>query len=126
MNKDKNNIIQSIYYIERLEFLTNSFKSEEDFMLQDELIKDGVVLGIQTICEYANKISLDLKHKYPAIPWRAIADQRNIISHDYGRVDYKSIWKTFKSDIPILKESLDNVLKIEFNVTYFNIKESFK
>ncbi|WP_251441157.1 hypothetical protein [Veillonella intestinalis] len=43
MNKDKINIIQLIYYIERLEFLTNRFKSEEDFMLQDELIKDGVV-----------------------------------------------------------------------------------
>ena len=125
MNKDKNNVIQSIYYIERLETLTTKFKTEEDFLHQDELIKDGVVLGVQTICEYANKISLDVKHKYPVIPWRAIADQRNIISHDYGRVDYKSIWKTFKVDIPILKEQLESVLKEEFSEEYSKIRESF-
>ncbi|WP_422822102.1 hypothetical protein [Veillonella criceti] len=40
------------------------------------------------------------------------------MSHDYGRVDYKSIWKTFEVDIPVLQKSLENLLKEEFGEEY--------
>lgn len=121
--KDINNIKQAIYYIDHFNNLIKNYKTEEDFLVQDDLRKAGLAMGLATVCEYANKVSIELKQENPHIPWRIIGDQRNLISHNYGRVSYKSVWKTFKEDIPVLKEQLEEILEVELKLKNENIKD---
>lgn len=125
MTKDRSasNAIQSIYYIDRLSHLTRDMKTKRDFLLQDELLKDGVLLGVQTICEYANKIDVSVKEKYNDVPWKSIREQRNFIAHDYGNIDYGIVWKTFKEDIPKVREKLIDLLHKEYGIDYNDVKK---
>ena len=42
----------------------------------------------------------------PAMPWKEIQGMRNMIIHEYFRVDTEILWETVQVDLPLLKESL--------------------
>lgn len=50
-----------------------------------------------------------IKSKHPQIPWVAIQGIRNILVHEYYRLDEEVIWKTATDDIPNLLEALRKI-----------------
>src|ERR1044071_5480923 len=59
---------------------------------------------LEIIGEAVNKISSEtLTKSPPTIPWRDIVNFRNIVSHEYFRVDYTMIYKLATEEIPKLK-----------------------
>ncbi len=60
----------------------------------------AVARYFEILGEAASKISEDLKKAHPDIPWRIATGLRNILIHDYVKVDYSELWKTAKEDIP--------------------------
>jgi len=45
------------------------------------------------------------------IPWVGIIDARNIIAHEYFRVNLDIIWGIISNDLPNLKEQLQGILR---------------
>lgn len=45
------------------------------------------------------------------IPWRRIIGLRNILAHEYGRVDYEMLYKSAAEDVPELIRLLEKVVK---------------
>jgi uncharacterized protein with HEPN domain len=87
----------------------NSF---EDF-LQDERLSRAICRSLEIIGEASAKIHPDFKAKYPLVPWRDMNDIRNKIIHHYFGIDYDIVWDTVKTNIPILKESIDVIIEKE-------------
>jgi uncharacterized protein with HEPN domain len=58
------------------------------------------------IGEAVRSIDPAFKQKHPSIPWRQIGGMRNILVHDYFRINAEIVWQTVERDIPILKEQL--------------------
>ena len=91
-------------------------KSPDDFLTSagGMMVFDACVMRLQTIGEQVGKL---LKEpdcpllSYPQIPWRAICDLRNIISHEYANIDEILIFNTIKEDLPLLDEVIDELLK---------------
>lgn len=92
-------ILDECNYLIR-EYQNNTF---EDFLGNERLIR-AVTRSLEIIGEASNKISPDLKIKYPFIPWREMSDFRNKIIHNYFGIDYEIVWDSIKTDIPPLKE----------------------
>jgi uncharacterized protein with HEPN domain len=44
------------------------------------------------------------------VPWRAITDMRNRVSHGYFDVDLDVVWNTVTRDLPKLQESVTRIL----------------
>lgn len=65
------------------------------------------------IGEASAKIHPDFKAKYPLVPWREMNDIRNKIIHHYFGVDYDIVWDTVKTNIPLLKESIEVIIERE-------------
>lgn len=87
-----------------------SVKGEDTFQ-RDELIQTWMIHHLQIIGEAANKLSENLKNKYPTVQWRDIISMRNFIVHQYFGVDLEEIWNTVIYDVPDLKNNIIQILK---------------
>ena len=46
--------------------------------------------------------------------WLDIRDMRNIITHEYHKINHEEIFKTSTNDVPVLKEQVIKILENEF------------
>ena len=61
---------------------------------------------IEVIGEAAKNLDDETKSIYPDIPWKYIANMRNVLIHNYSGVDMEKVWDTVKNDIPDLLNKL--------------------
>ncbi len=71
----------------------------------------AVAFEFITIGEAARAIPVDIQNQYPKIPWAKMQGIRNILVHEYFRLDEEILWTAAKEDIPHLIESLEEILK---------------
>ena len=76
----------------------------------DELIQIWMVHHLQVIGEAARSLSSTLKATYSVIPWLSIIGFRNLVVHEYFRVDTGVIWAIINDDLPDLKLQIGDVL----------------
>ncbi len=76
---------------------------------KNELVQDAVIRNIEIIGEASKKISSDTKQTYYKIPWKEIAGMRDKLIHDYLGVDVDVVWKTIKTDIPVLEKFISEI-----------------
>ena len=71
------------------------------------------VMRLQVIGEHVGKLIKDPSQPlapYPDIPWLAIYDLRNIISHEYSNIDETLIVSIINQDLPPLKDAIRQLL----------------
>ena len=73
--------------------------SDMDFSLflmdRDEQALASFRLSI--IGENANKLSAQLRSRHPQIPWGDMVAFRNIVSHEYHRIDPALVWEALNA-----------------------------
>jgi uncharacterized protein with HEPN domain len=96
-----NDILNSIDKIKRyIKDLTY-----EEF-IKDEKTIDAITRNLEIIGEAVNNIPIEVKNKYPNIPWRTIKDMRNTIVHQYWKIDLEIEWEIINTKIDILKQQI--------------------
>lgn len=79
---------------------------EEDFR-----INFAVVRALEIIGEATKRLPIDVRERYPDIPWRGMAGMRDRIAHGYDRVDLQIVWDVVKVDIPRIKPQIKQILR---------------
>jgi len=82
-----------------------------DSFRQDYKTQLSVERLLEILGEAATHLSVELKARYPDIPWRQITDLRNIVSHEYFRVRLELIWDVATRDIPVLAEQIQGIVR---------------
>ena len=82
---------------------------EREF-LASRLIQDGVVRNLEVIGEATKNLSTELREANPAIPWRQIAGMRDVLIHDYLKVNLSRVWLTVSTDLPVLRTTVTRLL----------------
>jgi uncharacterized protein with HEPN domain len=116
----KSNYSSDIHIVERMKKYCDDIlvcierfgKSQESFS-SDLAYQHACTMCLLQIGELANHLSDDFRGQHSNIHWRQIIDMRNIIAHDYGRIDLKLTWATIENDIPQLKECCVEILRLE-------------
>jgi uncharacterized protein with HEPN domain len=87
------------------------FTNDLDFesFLEDPKTIRAVAFELTTIGEAVKAIPLEIQQKYPTIPWVKIQGIRNVLVHEYFRLDEEILWKTIKEDIPVLIQKLKRI-----------------
>ena len=70
---------------------------------EQELIQVWMVHNLQIIGEAARSISEDFMAQYPEVLWAKIIAFRNIVVHEYFRVDLDIVWLIVAKNLPGLK-----------------------
>lgn len=66
---------------------------------------------VTVIGEAARSLSADLRERHPEIPWKDIVGMRNLLVHRYHRVDESRVWKTIRTDVPVLAEQVGAIAR---------------
>ena len=84
---------------------------QRDFITQKALERCFTILG-----ESCRRVSPDIKKAYPDIPWNQIIGLRNIIVHEYEKVEIETLWDIAEQKVPSLRDWVNGILKDLENV----------
>jgi len=111
LNKNKENLLDMIESIEKIEIFTKNFVNHED-LYNNKLHFDAVLMNIVNIGESVGRIEKEFLDSYSDIEWIKIKGLRNIVAHDYFGVDPEEIWQIIKNKLPDLKNKVINILSL--------------
>lgn len=83
---------------------------DRETYLSDVQIRRSVERSVELIGEAARHVSDAFRAAHPEIPWKKIVGQRNVLVHEYGRVDDVLIWNVSRNELPSLVERLRVIL----------------
>ncbi|MBW4538745.1 MAG: DUF86 domain-containing protein [Myxacorys chilensis ATA2-1-KO14] len=72
--------------------------------------QSAILYQIVVIGEAVKRLSADFRNQHPAVPWREIAGMRDILTHQYDRVEVDEIWGVIQDDIPQLLSMIEPLL----------------
>jgi len=99
-------ILESILLIEQyLQGVT-----EDHFYTSTEK-QDLIVRRLEIIGEATKNLPEEMRKNYPTIPWKKMAGMRDIITHQYFAINFKTVWETASLFIPQLKKQIEEILQ---------------
>jgi uncharacterized protein with HEPN domain len=78
---------------------------KDDALLHDALLFQFVVIG-----EAVKHLTQETRDSTPEIPWANIAGLRDLIAHEYFRIDIDRILEIVNHDLPPLEQAIDRLL----------------
>jgi uncharacterized protein with HEPN domain len=97
-------ILEAVAQIER-ERVKGKLAFESSPLVQVWMVHHLMIIG-----EAVRAIDPAMRAKYPSVPWRQIAGMRNILVHDYFRINQEIVWETVEQHVPGLKTELERIL----------------
>ena len=100
-----NDILESISHIQQ--YIDNlTFKE----FVKNSMVIDAVIRNFEIIGEASAHVSDNIQSAYPEVPWLEAKAMRNIMVHEYFRVDLKIVWKTAKESLPVLAQQVGKII----------------
>ncbi|MGH7774950.1 MAG: HepT-like ribonuclease domain-containing protein [Candidatus Binatia bacterium] len=69
-----------------------------------------MVRALTIIGEAVKKVPKSVQNRYPEVPWKMMAGMRDIVIHEYFRVDLKRVFETVRQDLPPLTSAIARIL----------------
>lgn len=86
--------------------------SFDDFAANIEK-QDAVVRRLSVIGEAVKGLPEAFRAQYPEVPWRSIAGARDILVHEYFRVDLELAWEMVQTELPELARQVRRIMVAE-------------
>lgn len=88
-----------------------AYNKSYDSFVSNSVYRNAVCLCLMQIGELANHLSAEFKETYKQIPWRAIRGMRNVVAHEYGKIDVATVWETAEDGVGNLMDFCDSILQ---------------
>ncbi len=90
-----------------LDFSKNLTKEQLD---NNEEKKAAILYEMIVIGEATKRLSEGFRLRHSEIPWKDIAGMRDILAHQYDRVNLETLWDAIQKDVPELLTLLEPLL----------------
>ena len=81
----------------------SALANQKEAFSKDTIYQHACAMCILQIGELANHLSEGFRAKHSKILWRQIIDMRNIMAHDYAKLDLHRTWASIEIDVPELR-----------------------
>jgi len=75
----------------------NREELESDVLRQSAILYQIAIMG-----EATKRLSREFRQQHPEVPWDDVAGMRDIIAHQYDRLDLNIVWQVIQRNIPEL------------------------
>ncbi len=89
-----------------LEQAGDTMAAKEDPLLHDALLFQFVVIG-----EAVKHLAPETRDSSEEIPWSDIAGLRDLIAHEYFRIDIQRVLEIVERDLPPLEQAVNRMLE---------------
>jgi uncharacterized protein with HEPN domain len=72
--------------------------------------QDAVIRQLEIIGEATKRLSEAIRDQSPDVPWRRIAGMRDVLSHDYFRVDLSAVGEVTQKEVPFLARRVKELI----------------
>lgn len=106
MNERDAEVLRSILkYCGQIDDADREFESNKEAFVKSSVYRNAVAMCVLQIGELAKHLSDGYKlHTADEIPWNQVQGLRNVVAHEYGKIDVDLLWETITEDIPQLRE----------------------
>lgn len=94
----------AVDYVRGLDFAT---------FVADHKTNRATMYAIATVAEASHRVLPACQARWPLIPWPMIWGMRNILMHEYGRVDLPTVYQVATVHMPKLLEQVQAILAQE-------------
>jgi len=100
-----------IQAIEKIQSYVNGMSLEE--FLADSRTSDAILRNLEIIGEAARLIPDNVTSRHEQFPWGDMRAMRNIVAHEYDRVNLRTVRDTVHNDLPPVVPLLLQMLEQE-------------
>jgi uncharacterized protein with HEPN domain len=98
---------------EAIDKIENSLAGiDKESFLRNEDLKDASYGRLVMISEAVTRLTKELKDDHSEIEWHLITGFRNIIVHEYFRINWNIVWEILSGDMPELKLKIAALLNM--------------
>lgn len=102
-------LLDILYSIRKIEKYSKNMSLSD--LKRNHLVVDAIIRNFEIIGEAVKNIPKDVKNRYPHIAWKEAAGFRDVLIHDYFRIDVEAVWDTIKNNLPEFKKHILSVIK---------------
>ena len=84
-----------------------------DRFLGDSLRRRALERTIEILGEAARRVTPGFRAAHAEIDWRGLAGQRNILAHEYGRINHRLMHEAASERLPALIDILERMIGAE-------------
>ena len=77
---------------------------------EDPIRKLALERALEVLGEAARRVSAEFQGQNPQIGWRDLVGQRNILAHDYGKINHRRLYDSTRRMVPSLLVELNRIL----------------
>ena len=106
MNERDAEVLRDILeYCGQIDDANRQFKSSKEDFAESSVYRNAVAMCVLQIGELAKHLSDEYKlHTADEVPWHQVQGLRNVVAHEYGKIDTDLLWETITEDIPRLQD----------------------
>lgn len=72
--------------------------------------QDAVIRRMEIIGEATKHLSSGFRARHDDIEWSMMAGMRDVLIHDYGRVNLDTVWGVIERRLPLLRRRIEAIL----------------
>ena len=105
---DRRRLLHIVDYIDRIDAYCVGGRASFD---DDPRTQDAVLYCLTVIGEALGALTPESYQRLASLPPHLPRDQRNILVHEYWRVDPNIVWATVTQDLPPLRADIERALE---------------
>jgi uncharacterized protein with HEPN domain len=86
---------------------------DESGFMANSRDQDAILRQLTIIGEAAKRVSVEFRTSHPEVPWRRVAGFRDVVVHDYFKVDIEEVWRIVQGDVPALIAVIEPLVPAE-------------